>query len=88
MRITPWTATQTGLLAVAVASACTTNPYTGERQLSRTAIGAGLGGAAGAGIGALASRDRAKGGSPNPRKGAPVARPAAIGQTAAKAAGA
>lgn len=41
--------------------ACTTNPYTGESQISRTAIGAVLGSAAGAGIGALAGRDRAKG---------------------------
>lgn len=32
-----------------VLSACTTNPYTGEQQASRTAIGAGLG----AGLGAL-----------------------------------
>jgi outer membrane protein OmpA-like peptidoglycan-associated protein len=52
------------VVAVLVAcglAGCTTNPYTGERQLSKTAIGALLGSAAGAGIGALAGRDRAKG---------------------------
>lgn len=32
------------------ASGCTTNPYTGERQVSKTAVGAGIG----AGIGTLA----------------------------------
>lgn len=61
MRTAPWTAALASMLVVALAAACTTNPYTGERQLSKTVIGAGLGGAAGAGIGALASRDRAKG---------------------------
>jgi outer membrane protein OmpA-like peptidoglycan-associated protein len=40
---------------------CTTNPFTGEAQISKTAAGAVLGAAAGAGIGALAGRDRAKG---------------------------
>lgn len=34
-------------------AACTTNPETGERRLSRTAIGAGAGAAVGAGLGAL-----------------------------------
>jgi len=48
------------LLATSL-GACTTNPYTGESQISKTAIGAVLGSAAGAGIGALAGRDRAKG---------------------------
>jgi outer membrane protein OmpA-like peptidoglycan-associated protein len=43
-------------------SGCTTDPYTGEQQVSKTAIGAVLGAAAGAGIGALANkRNRAKG---------------------------
>jgi outer membrane protein OmpA-like peptidoglycan-associated protein len=36
------------------ASACTTNPYTGEKEASKTGIGAGIGAAIGAGIGALA----------------------------------
>lgn len=40
---------------------CTTDPYTGQPQISRTAIGAVIGAGAGAGIGALAGRDRAKG---------------------------
>ncbi len=35
-------------------SACATNPYTGENQVSKTAWGTGIGAAAGAGIGALA----------------------------------
>jgi outer membrane protein OmpA-like peptidoglycan-associated protein len=35
-------------------AACTTNPKTGESQVSKTAIGAGIGAATGAGIGALA----------------------------------
>lgn len=43
-------------------SACTTNPYTGESQVSRTAIGAIGAGVVGAGIGALANKkNRAKG---------------------------
>lgn len=51
-------------LAVAIATAsagCTTNPFTGEKQVSKTATGAGVGGAVGAAIGALSSRNRAKG---------------------------
>jgi len=41
-------------LAVAglLAAACTTNPYTGERQASKTAIGAAIGAGLGAAIGA------------------------------------
>jgi outer membrane protein OmpA-like peptidoglycan-associated protein len=34
-------------------AACATDPYTGEKRVSRTAIGAGAGALAGAGIGAL-----------------------------------
>lgn len=34
-------------------AACTTDPYTGERQASRTAIGAGIGAATGAAAGAI-----------------------------------
>jgi outer membrane protein OmpA-like peptidoglycan-associated protein len=37
---------------IAFSAACTTDPYTGERQVSRTAIGAGAGAAAGAAGGA------------------------------------
>lgn len=40
-------------------SACTTDPYTGERQASKTAIGAGVGAAVGAGIGAIAGKRKA-----------------------------
>jgi len=41
-----------------LASACTTNPYTGERQISKTAAGAAIGATAGAAIGALTGGDR------------------------------
>ncbi len=44
------------ILSVALASflsACATNPYTGERQVSKTAWGTGIGTAAGAGLGAI-----------------------------------
>ncbi len=41
-----------------LAAACTTNPYTGERQISKTAAGAAIGAAAGAAIGALTGGDR------------------------------
>lgn len=48
--------------ALLMLTSCTTNPTTGESQLSRTALGAGLTAAVGAGIGALASKkNRAKG---------------------------
>ncbi len=47
---------------IAFSAACTTDPYTGEKQLSRTAIGAGVGAAAGAAggaaIGAIAGGGR------------------------------
>lgn len=46
--------------ALCFLAACTTNPYTGERQLSKTASGALIGSAAGAAIGAVSGRDRAK----------------------------
>ena len=47
-------------LTVCFVAACTTNPFTGERQVSKTAAGATIGAAAGAAIGALAGRNRAK----------------------------
>lgn len=46
--------------AAALLSACVTDPFTGEKKVSKTVIGAGIGAAAGAGIGALTGRDRAK----------------------------
>jgi outer membrane protein OmpA-like peptidoglycan-associated protein len=47
---------------LATTSGCTTDAYTGEKEVSKTAIGAVIGAAAGAGIGALANkRNRAKG---------------------------
>lgn len=42
------------LLALGLATGCTTNPFTGERQVSKTTKGAGIGAAAGAAAGALA----------------------------------
>lgn len=39
--------------AILVLAACTTDPYTGERQVSRGAAGAAIGAVLGAGIGAL-----------------------------------
>lgn len=48
--------TVVSVLAILVA-ACTTNPYTGERQASRTAVGAGIGAAVGAVAGVLTGSD-------------------------------
>ncbi len=48
------------LAAAALLGACTTNPYTGERQLSKTAAGAAIGAATGAAIGAATGGDRGK----------------------------
>lgn len=42
---------------VAIAGCQTTNPYTGEQQTSKTAIGAGIGALAGAVIGAATGKD-------------------------------
>jgi outer membrane protein OmpA-like peptidoglycan-associated protein len=41
-------------------AACTTDPYTGERRISRTAIGAGAGALAGAGVGVLIGNHRGR----------------------------
>ena len=46
-----------GVAAAAFLAGCTTNPYTGEQQVSRTAGGAALGALAGAGVGLLAGGD-------------------------------
>jgi outer membrane protein OmpA-like peptidoglycan-associated protein len=46
--------------AVALLAACTTDPYTGERRVSRTAIGAGVGALAGAGVGVLIGNHRGR----------------------------
>ena len=45
------------LLLTLALTACTTNPYTGEREASKKAIGAGIGAAVGAVIGALTGDD-------------------------------
>ena len=46
------------LVAVSLLTACATDPYTGERKVSNTAWGAGIGTLAGAGIGALAGGEK------------------------------
>ncbi len=46
-----------GAAALVLLAGCTTDPYTGERQLSKTAGGAALGALAGAGVGLLAGGD-------------------------------
>jgi len=48
------------LVIPALIAGCTTDPFTGEKQVSKTAAGAAIGAAAGAAIGALTGRDRAK----------------------------
>ncbi len=45
------------LLLTLALTACTTNPYTGEREASKKGIGAGIGAAVGAVIGALTGDD-------------------------------
>jgi outer membrane protein OmpA-like peptidoglycan-associated protein len=47
-----------GLLSILMLSACATDPYTGERKVSNTAWGSGIGALAGAGIGALAGGEK------------------------------
>ena len=42
------------------AAACTTNPYTGEKQASKAGIGAGIGAAGGAIVGAIAGGGKRK----------------------------
>jgi outer membrane protein OmpA-like peptidoglycan-associated protein len=51
------------IVALSILAGCTTNPYTGEQQVSKAAIGAGIGAAAGAAAGALSgdhSKERRK----------------------------
>ena len=51
------------IAAISMLLGCTTNPYTGEQQASKAAIGAGIGAAAGAAVGALSgghSKERRK----------------------------
>ena len=45
------------IAALTLLLGCTTNPYTGEQQASKAAIGAGIGAAAGAAVGALSGGD-------------------------------
>ena len=46
------------LIITLAASACTTNPFTGEQQASKTAIGAGIGAGAGAVVGWISGKDK------------------------------
>jgi outer membrane protein OmpA-like peptidoglycan-associated protein len=48
------------LVFALAATACTTNPYTGEQQASKTSIGAGIGAAGGALLGAIAGGGKRK----------------------------
>jgi outer membrane protein OmpA-like peptidoglycan-associated protein len=45
------------VVSLAVLAGCTTDPFTGERQISRTAIGGLIGAASGAAIGAIADKE-------------------------------
>jgi outer membrane protein OmpA-like peptidoglycan-associated protein len=45
------------VVSLAVLAGCTTNPYTGEPELSKTAIGGMIGAASGAAIGAIADKE-------------------------------
>ena len=42
------------LIAIMFLFSCVTDPYTGEKKMAKTGMGAGIGALAGAGIGALA----------------------------------
>lgn len=45
------------IVSLAVLAGCTTDPFTGERQISKTAIGGAIGAATGAAIGAIADKE-------------------------------
>lgn len=47
----------TAVAALLWTAGCTTNPYTGEKQVSKTAIGAGIGAGAGAVVGWISGKD-------------------------------
>jgi outer membrane protein OmpA-like peptidoglycan-associated protein len=50
------------VLSLSMLTSCVTDPYTGERKISKTAIGAMVGAASGAAIGAIADKEnRARG---------------------------
>lgn len=60
------------LASVLALGACTTNPYTGERQPSKAAKGAGIGALAGAAIGALTNTSSGKEAATNAMIGAGI----------------
>jgi outer membrane protein OmpA-like peptidoglycan-associated protein len=45
------------IVSLAVLAGCTTDPFTGEQQVSKAAIGAAIGAASGAAIGAIADKE-------------------------------
>ena len=45
------------IVSLAVLAGCTTDPYTGERKVAKTAIGGAIGAATGAAIGAIADKE-------------------------------
>jgi outer membrane protein OmpA-like peptidoglycan-associated protein len=45
------------IVSLAVLAGCTTDPFTGEKQISKTVIGGGIGAATGAAIGAIADKE-------------------------------
>ncbi|MBX3705073.1 MAG: OmpA family protein [Pseudomonadales bacterium] len=51
------TRTTAAVVALALFAACTTNPYTGEREASKKAWGAGIGAGVGAVVGVLTGKD-------------------------------
>jgi len=58
----PTRQTLAALVSLAVFASCTTDPFTGERKISKTAIGGTIGAATGAAIGAIADKEnRARG---------------------------
>ncbi len=75
-----------GLSTAVVLAGCTTNPYTGEEQLSKSAIGAGAGAAAGAATGALIGALSSKHSGKGAKKGALIG--AALGTIAGLGVGA
>ena len=72
--------------AALMLAGCTTNPYTGEQQLAKTAIGGGVGAVAGAATGALVGALSSKKSGKGAKKGALIG--AALGTIAGLGVGA
>ena len=78
--------TALGLSMALALAGCTTNPYTGEQQLAKTAIGGGVGAVAGAATGALVGALSSKKSGKGAKKGALIG--AALGTIAGMGVGA